>query len=194
MGKERAFDIGRPSCYAALSSSNTIIWGDSGQYILHVLNPDGTLVMRIIKEFYPKALTSEDENEYRQKYAEPLKAGMKISFRDNWPAFSGLFFDDEGRILVKTYDRVGGNADSFYYDVFNRQGVYESKVVMPVTLDRYSIWKNGRVYTVETDEEGSPLIKRHRITWRTRAQRLASLSLVQRSLDGLDQNLPEGAG
>ena len=165
-GKERRFDIGRPTCYAALSSSDMIIWGDSNQYDLHILNPDGKLVMRITKEFNPLNITSEEENEYRLKYAEPLKAGMTISFRAKWPAFSWFFVDDEGHIFVKTYERAGAGANSFYYDVFNKDGVYESKVVIPVNLDRNSLWKNGKVYTIERDENGLPLIKRHRVTWR----------------------------
>ncbi|NTU51655.1 MAG: hypothetical protein HGA94_04350, partial [Candidatus Aminicenantes bacterium] len=171
MGKDRTFDIGRPSCYGAISSGDRVIWGDSSQYVLHVMNPDGGLAMRIIKEFQPRAQTSEDEDEYRQRYAEPLKAGMKISFRGRWPAFSGLFVDDEGHIFVRTYERAGGGANSFYYDAFDEEGVYESKVAIPVTLDRNSVWKNGRVYTVETDENGSPLIKRHRVSLRTEDRR-----------------------
>jgi hypothetical protein len=171
MGKERRFDIGRPTCYATLSSSDMIIWGDSNQYDLHLLNLDGELAMKITKEYNPLNITSEEENEYRQKYAEPLKAGMTISFRGKWPAFSGLFVDEEGHIFVKTYERAGAGANSFYYDVFNKDGVYESKVVIPVNLDRNSVWKNGRVYSVEKDENGLPLIKRHRVTWRTTSQK-----------------------
>ena len=166
MGKERGFDIGRPTCYAALSSSDMIIWGDSNQYDLHLLNMDGELAMKITKEYDPLNITSEEENEYRQKYAEPLKAGMTISFRGKWPAFSWLFVDDEGHIFVRTYERAGAGANSFYYDVFNKNGVCESKVTIPATLDKNSVWKNGRVYTVEKDENGLPLIKRHRVTWR----------------------------
>lgn len=166
MGKDRLFDIGRPSCYAALSSDDMILWGDSGQYSLFLLSPDGKLVKRIVKEFHARAMTNEEKVEYREELAEPLKAGMKISFRDRFPAFSGAFFDDQDRILVRTYDRVSARRDSFYYDVFNKEGVYEAKVDVPVTLDRNTVWKDGKVYTVESDESGLPVIKRFRITWK----------------------------
>jgi len=170
-GKERGFDIGRPTCYAVLSSGDMIIWGDSSQYILHKLSQAAELAMKITKEYNPLSITSEEESEYRHKYAEPLRAGMTISFRSKWPAFSGLFVDDEGRIFVRTYERAGTGANSFYYDVFNKEGVYESKVIITLNLDRYSVWKNGKVYTVEKDEAGLPLIKRHRATWRTGSQK-----------------------
>jgi 6-bladed beta-propeller len=167
MGKDRTFDIGRPSCFAALSPNDSIVWGDSREYVLYVLKADGSPVMRIAGEFHPRAITAEEEKEYRQRYAEPLKAGLQISFRGKWPAFSELFVDDEGHIFVKTYERAGEGTNSFYLDVFNRYGVYEAKVALPVTLDRNSVWKNGRVYTVETGEDGSPLIKRLRVTWKS---------------------------
>jgi len=166
MGLDRVFDIGRPACYAALSPDDRVLWGDSREYVLYLLSSEGKLVKRIAKEFRPQAITDAEKDEYRKKYADALKFGMQISFRDSWPAFSGLFFDDEGRLLVRTYDRAIGSGDSFTYDVFDRHGVYESRVAVPVTLDRNSVWKDGRIYTVESDESGLPLIKRHRIIWK----------------------------
>lgn len=167
MGQGRVFDIGRPSCYGALAPNDTVLWGDSKEYVLYVLSPDGRLIRKIIKESRHQPITDREKDEYRAKYADALKYGMQISFRDRFPAFSGLFFDDEARVFVRTYERTGGSGDSFYYDVFDREGVYESRVAVPVTLDRNSVWKDGRVYTVETNENGLPVIKRHRVTWRT---------------------------
>ena len=110
-------------------------------------------------------MTEADRDEYRAKYAEALKHGMQIAFRDLFPAFSGLFFDDQGRILVRTYERVGGSGGLFSYDVFDKDGVYECRVTVPINLDGRSVWKAGKVYTAEHDDNGLSLIKRHRITW-----------------------------
>jgi hypothetical protein len=166
MGPDRVFDIGRPACYAALSPDDRVVWGDSAEYLLNMLSPEGKLIRKIIGEFHARAITDAERDENRGKYADALKFGMQISFRDRWPAFSGLFFDDEGRLLVRTYERGMGSGNSFFYDVFDREGVYESRVALPMTLERNSIWKDGKIYTVESDESGLPLIKRHRITWK----------------------------
>jgi len=166
MGPDRVFDIGRPACYAALSPDDRVLWGDSTEYLLNILSPEGKLIRKIIGEFHARAIADAERDEYRKKYADALKFGMQISFRDSWPAFSGLFFDDEGRLLVRTYDRAIGSGNSFYYDVFDREGVYEARVAVPVTLDRNSVWNGGKLYTVESDESGLPLIKRHRILWK----------------------------
>ena len=96
---------------------------------------------------------------------------MTISFRGKWPAFSGLFVDDEGHVIVRTYEHAGGGANSFYYDVFNKDGVYESRVIIHASLDENTVWRKGRVYTVEKDENGLPLIKRYRVTWGTASQK-----------------------
>ena len=166
MGPDRVFDIGRPACYAALSPDDRVLWGDSTEYLLNILSPEGKLIRKIIGESHARAITDAEKDEYRGKYADALKFGMQISFRDRWPAFSGLFFDDEGRLLVRTYEQAIGSGVSFYYDVFDREGVYESRVALPMILDRNSVWKDGRIYTVESDESGLPLIKRRKVTWK----------------------------
>jgi hypothetical protein len=166
MGPDRVFDIGRPSCYAALSPDDTIIWGDSREYQLYMLSPEGKLLKRIVKETRPRAITEAERDGYRNKYADALKFGMQLSFRARFPEFSGVFFDDKGRLFVRTYERAAGSPDSFTYDVFAPDGVYESKVAVPATLDRISVWKDGRIYTVESDEGGLPLIKRHKVVWK----------------------------
>jgi hypothetical protein len=165
-GPDRVFDIGRPSCYAALSPDDMLLWGDSAEYLLNKLSAEGKLVKKIIREYDSRAIADAEKIEYQKKYADALKYGMQISFRDRWPAFNGLFFDEEGRLFVRTYERPIGSNRSFYYDVFDREGVYEARVAVPLNLDRNSVWKGGKLYTVENDESGLPLIKRHRVTWR----------------------------
>jgi hypothetical protein len=143
-----------------------VLWGDSREYRLYMLSPEGKLLKRIVKETRPRAITEAERDGYRDKHADALKFGMQLSFRDRFPEFSGVFFDDKGRLFVRTYERADGRPDSFIYDVFAPDGVYESKVAVPATLDRNSVWKDGRIYTVESDEGGLPLIMRHKVVWK----------------------------
>jgi hypothetical protein len=101
----------------------------------------------------------------KERYAEPLRAGMKMEFRNHFPAFSGIFADDAGRIFVKTYERFHGEGDVFYFDVFDPEGRFYAKVPINVTLDNYSVWKNGKLYTREMDPGGYPIIKRFHAVW-----------------------------
>ena len=91
--------------------------------------------------------------------------GMTLRFREHYPAFSDITTDDEGRILVKTYERVGPDAGRYYFDVFGPDGIYVAKLDIKATIDRNSVWKNGKLYTVESSPEGFPLIKRYGVKW-----------------------------
>jgi hypothetical protein len=165
-GTRGIFDIGKSSLYCAVSPSDNIVWGDSKEYVLHILNQEGNLIKRVIKEHNPIEITAEDKEKYEKQYAGPVKRGMRLNFRSHFPAFSEISVDDEERIFVKTYERVEGKEDLFYFDVFESGGKYIAKVPIQASLNRYSIWKKHKLYTIEEDEEGYQMVKRYKIAWR----------------------------
>lgn len=166
MGTREVFDIGKPSCYCAVIPSDRVIWGDSSEYVLYVLDPRGQLIKKITKDHKPLAISAADREGYEKRYAEPLKAGMKISFRDHFPAFSDILVDDQERIWVKTYERVGQDENAFHFDIFNSDGIYIAKVPMKISLDRTSVWKRNRLYALMDSPEGYPMVKRYKVTWK----------------------------
>jgi hypothetical protein len=123
-GSRGIFDIGKP---AATASSNP--WrhrsGDSKEYVLNVLDP-GTADRKITNPMIPFRL--HQDQCAKERYADAIRAGMKIEFRSHLPAFAGLFADEAGRILAKTYERVETGKDAFYFDVFDPQGRFSAKV------------------------------------------------------------------
>lgn len=52
-GTRGIVDIGKSSFYCAVSTSDNIVWGDSKEYVLQILNQEGDLIKRIIKEYNP---------------------------------------------------------------------------------------------------------------------------------------------
>lgn len=164
-GTRGTFDIGKPVCYCVVRPDDTIVWGDSREYVLNYLDSEGRQIRKVTKPYDPIPLSGEYRNSMRERYADPLRAGMKIVFRSHLPAFSGIFADDTGRILVKTYERIESEKDTFYFDVFDSEGRFYAKVPIKVNLDRYSVWKNGKLYTHEMEPEGYPIIKRFKVIW-----------------------------
>jgi hypothetical protein len=77
------------------------------------------------------------------------------------PAFSYLRTDDEGRIFVGTWEKPT-SGDGFFYDVFDSEG--KDIAQMPLNFTPQVI-KNGKIYTIEEDEEGYQYVKRYRISW-----------------------------
>ena len=164
-GTRRVFDVGRPGCYCAVTANDSIVWGDSKEYVLHVLDPGGRLVRRITKQQLSVPISSGDREMFRERYSDAVRRGMKVEFRSHFPAFAGIFADDAGRIFVKTYEHFGDGRENFYFDVFDPEGRYSAKVPMTANLDGQSVWKNGKLYTVETNSEGIPIIKRYAVSW-----------------------------
>ncbi len=164
-GQRGIFDIGKPTWYCDVSPNDTLVWGDSQDYTLHILNHKGELTKKIIKEHRFIKITAEDREKSRKEYEEPLKRGLKISFRGFFPAFSDLLIDGKDRVYVKTYERVEGEDELFYFDVFDPGGKYIAKVPVRANLNWNSVWKNSRLYTIEEDEDGYPVVKRYKVTW-----------------------------
>jgi hypothetical protein len=165
-GTRGIVDIGKSSFYCDVSTSDNIVWGDSKEYVLQILNQEGDLIKRIIKEHNPIEITAEDKERYEKQYAEPVKRGMRINFRSHFPAFSEISVDDEERIFVKTYERVEGKEDLFYFDVFESGGKYIAKVPIKPSLNRDLVWKRNKLYTLEEDDEGYQIVKRYKVIWR----------------------------
>jgi hypothetical protein len=164
-GSKNVFDIGRPACYCVVKPDDSIAWGNSREYTLHILDSKGRQIRRITKPYDSVPISDEDRESISQRYSDAVRRGMKVEFRSHYPAFGGIFADDAGRILVKTYERSASDRDSFYYDVLDPEGRFCARVPIKVNLDRYSVWKNGKLYTHEMDPEGFPVIKRYEVVW-----------------------------
>ena len=165
-GTPRVFDIGKPSCYCAVTKSDQVIWGDSREYALYVLDPQGRLIKKITKEHKSQVISAADKDGYKKRYAEALKAGFNIIFRGHYPAYRDILTDDEGRIWVRTYEHMNTAEDASCYDIFNSEGIYVAKIPLNMSLDRTSVWKHGKLYVLLDNPEGYPIVKRYRINWR----------------------------
>jgi hypothetical protein len=150
----KIFDIGKPTWYCDVSPNDRIVWGDSSEYVLQILNHEGKLEKKITKGYAPVEIAEEDKKKYKDMYAGPLKMGLKIQFRNHFPAFGDISVDDEERIFVKTYERINEGEERFYFDVFDAEGKYLAKVPFRANLSRISEWKKGKLYTIEEDEDG----------------------------------------
>ena len=74
-GERTVFDIGKPSCFADITSNDHIIWGDSKEYTLYEIDASGRLIRKIIKEATPQRISLADKRRYEEEYAEPSEDG-----------------------------------------------------------------------------------------------------------------------
>ncbi|MGD2294540.1 MAG: 6-bladed beta-propeller [Candidatus Aminicenantes bacterium] len=154
--------------FAQLPGDN-LAWANSSEYAIHIIDSQGRTVKKIEKE-YAAVRVSDD---YKKKYFERLPPGISKEtqkFSPHFPAFDLFFTDEEGRIFVKTYEKLEG-MDKYVIDVFDPEGRFICRTALRVgddiSLDQDKfVIKNNKLYVGETDKEGYPVLKRYRMIWK----------------------------
>ena len=158
-----------PQIRYALLPGNNLIWGITSKYEFHIIDSQGKLIKRIEKEHTPLPMTEE----YKAKYFERLPAGISKEsqqFNTHFPAFDLFFPDDEGRLFVKTYEKLE-TSGKYSVDIFDKEGRFLARTTLKagheiaLNQDKYLI-KGGRLYASEYNEEGFPVLKRYKIIWK----------------------------
>lgn len=157
-----------PQIRLALLPGNNLVWGISSQYELNIVDSKGRLVKKIEKEYSPVAIPSE----YKSKYFGRLPPGISKEshkFSSRFPAFDLFFSDDEGRLFVKTYEKLK-STDKYILDVFDPEGRFLSRAALKVgneislEQEKFSI-KKDRLYAKDFTEDGLPILKIYRVIW-----------------------------
>ena len=147
-----------------VNEEDHIIWGLMTKYELFVHNPEGKLIMKIIRDYDGVKITNQEKEKLIKSYFgdSPLPPNLNLKFPDRYPPFIRFCCDEEGRIIVQTYDKTeDGEAD--YYDVFDSEGKYIARFSLKYTA---IIWKKHKLYTIEEDEDGFQVVKRYHVTWK----------------------------
>jgi hypothetical protein len=144
-----------PQCYWDIIEEDNIIWGFADKYEIFIIDAEGKTVKKITREYDPIKITDEE----KEKRIEGLRDGVKLIWNVHHNPFIYLCVDDEGRIFTRTYDKTPKSGE-YYYDVFDPDGKYVAKIPLK---SRPYVLKQGKLYTIEEDEEGYQLVKRYRI-------------------------------
>jgi hypothetical protein len=152
-----AFNPFLPIFYCKLEKNDNIIYGYPEDYELQIINPEGKVIKKIVKEYDPVEVTEEEKEEY----TEDLPPQIKLDFSKDHSAYSRFTLDDEGRIFVQTWEKEEGKEGN-YHDVFDREGRYIAKIFLK-TIPH--VWKNRKLYTIEEDEDGYQFVKRYKVIW-----------------------------
>jgi len=151
-----------PNLIAIVMKNDKIVLGNWQQYKLTITDRTGRKIREITKDYEPVKITDEDKERVIKELSAGIPLKRKVEFPDNYPAFQGLSCDEQGRIFVRTYERVVDGED-YYYDIFDEEGKYIANIPLgffPRT------WKNNKLYTIEEDEDGYQYIKCYKVTWK----------------------------
>ena len=158
-GKINPFDL---LFFFELGKDDTIYYGGLKEYKIEIFNSEGKLIKRILKEHNPVKFTEEDKKEYLARL--PFEAAIfkdRIAFPKNFPACQSFSLDDQGRLIVKTWEREEDRRE-FYYDVFDEEGRYIVKILLDVEP---LVWKRGKLYAREETEDGYHILRVYSVNW-----------------------------
>jgi len=141
-----------------IDNNDQIICGYPENYEIKIFDKEGKLRKKIMKEYDPVEITSEEIEEE----TEGMPPNIKVSIPKYHSAYRWFSTDDEGRIYVMTWERTA-EGEGNYYDVFDSEGKYIAKIPLKT---RPFVLKNKKLYSVEEDEQGFLFIKRYKVTWK----------------------------
>jgi hypothetical protein len=138
-------------------------FGSQRGYEIKVLSVEGKLLKTIGREYDPIAITQEDKDEVLGLIPNVSGVNVKdmIQFPEEFPPFGNFVLADEGRLLVKTYEK-GRAKKEYYWDVFDAEGRYIAKV--PI-VHEIRLWRDGKAYFIVEDEDGYKTLRCCRARW-----------------------------
>jgi hypothetical protein len=152
-----------PDCFWEICNDDTIVWGYSAKYEFEVLDRAGRMIRKITKDYDPVEITKEEKQKWvMDTYGKDgIPPNEKVTWSKNHHAFQFMKMDDAGRIFVQTYEKKS-EAAGFFLDVFDSEGKYLGKAPLKT---RPFVFKRGKLYSVEEDKEGLPLVIRYKVKW-----------------------------
>ncbi len=158
-----------PSFSFDLTKKDNIVCGYNDKYEFQIIDSQGKLIRKIIKEYDPLEVSEKDKEEYIDRYTggRGLPPDLKLQFPKYNRPFSSISVDEEDRIFVRTPKRVNGREGSFYYDVFDAEGKCLAEIPIEMKNELYPlIFKNNKLYIIDKIEEGYQVVKRYKVTWK----------------------------
>lgn len=136
------------------------LWARTSKYEIHMLNPEGREIMRIIKDYSPAGIPSADKKNLMKEYSGVKEAQIPARY----PPFSYFICDELGRIYSQTFERDGeGN---LIYDVFDPEGRCFARIALPESEMLFVVKKDKAYCLIREDpKDGIPLVKRYAMTW-----------------------------
>ena len=157
--------------FLAKPAAGRVFVGNSDRgYEILVFDLEGKLLRKIRKQYKPVPVSEDYKKKTLKMYEDMMSDyAAKIFFPENWHPFQSFLADDEGRLLVMTYE-PGVVPGEFIFDIFDQDGVFTSRLNLSVvapSYDRISAWIRGnRLYAVQEKPSGFKRLAVYRMIWR----------------------------
>jgi hypothetical protein len=157
-----------PPLFIQMTRDENLVWLNSLNYELTIMNREGKTLRRIIKDCDPVKITEAHEKRLIQQTwgDRGIRPGYKFDIPKHFPPARSFYVDDEGRIYVRTYDYINKEGNQLdRYDVFDPEGRYIAKFYHPRAETFQAIRKNKFYVRVEEEVYGADLLRRYSMIW-----------------------------
>ncbi|UCE42754.1 MAG: 6-bladed beta-propeller [Candidatus Aminicenantes bacterium] len=149
-----------------IDSDGNIYYGRNRDYEINVYTPEGKQAKSIRKQYQAQKITEEDKEEILGRMdsvasMSPINLREMFEFPKMFPPFQTFTLDEEDRIIVRTWEK-GEEKDEFVHDIFDSEGRFIAQFTSKINV---SVWKNGKAYAVDENEEGFYVIKKFSVRW-----------------------------
>ena len=157
--------------FLAKPAAGRIFAGNSDRgYEILVFDLEGRLLRKIRKQYTPVPVSEDYKKKTLKMYKDMMSDyAAKIFFPENWHPFQSFLADDEGRLLVMTYE-PGGAPGEFLFDVFDQNGVFTSRLNLSVVAPSYdnilARIRGNRLYVVQEKPSGFKRLAVYEMIWR----------------------------
>jgi hypothetical protein len=151
--------VGSPSVYWRLMPNNNILFSDTAEYEIKIVNPDNKLLRIINRKYVPVEFTDEEREQWLKKQI----LDQKVKIADYRPAIRWLVLSDRGFFIVGTFEKPE-TGELYYYDIFDPEGRYVTRFLKEFQSPP-RVWLKDKLYFIEEDEDGFHMVKRYKVTW-----------------------------
>jgi hypothetical protein len=147
-----------------LDSRGNLLMGTSKSYQIKVIDFEGKTIRTIERDFDSVPITKEDKDEMLslvQVNAGGVNVKDMIAWPDVFPPYGFFIVSDDGRLLVRTYEK-GKAKKEYFWDAFDAEGRFVFRIPLKADL---RIWRGGKLYGIEEDEDGFKIMKCFRTRW-----------------------------
>jgi hypothetical protein len=150
--------------YHHITADDRIVWLVTSKYEFRVLDTQGNLLRRILKDQVPLNVTASDKKRILEERYGSSMVRDQVVFPEVFPPVSFFIGDAEGRLYVQTYEVDAKGR--FAHDVFDAEGRCFTRFFLPQEEMPFVV-KKGKLYVLITEnEEGIPLVKRYAMAWK----------------------------
>lgn len=143
-------------------TGNGLVWYGypNPTYEIRVYNNEGSLVMRVLRENVSSKIPKEEVKAATQG----IPQGLKVYIPEYYAPYYDIEDNGNGRIIVLTRYLLRENA--YLFDIYDDSGRYiETKEFRPNHRASCFRWKNDKLYVVEENDSGLPVIKKYSVKW-----------------------------